>query len=203
MIIAINISFTAPGFFSNNFMENCFSRLALQYPQHQFIYIVADGFDEKYIAAKNSTIISIGTAAKNPLRLQYQLNYKIPAILRKHKADVFVSSSSVCSLRTRVPQCMFVSDLSFLHQPELYTKSWWRFYKNNTAKFLDKVKAVITPAEYIKKEMGAQYKTAAEKITVAHYGNNENYIPLSWQEKDVVKETYTEDREYFLYAGPI
>jgi len=203
MTIAVNISFTAPGFFTNDFIVACFSRAALQYPQHQFIYIVADGFDEKYIATKNSTVVSIGAAAKNPLRLQYQLNYKIPAILRKHKADVFVSSSAVCSLRSKVPQCMFVNDLSFLHHPELYTKSWWRFYKKNTTKFLDKAKAVITPAEFIKKEIGTQYKTAAEKITVAHYGTAENYTPLSWQEKEAIKENYTEGREYFLYSGPI
>jgi len=203
MIIAVNISFTATGFFTNDFIVNCFSRSALQYPQHQFIYIVADGFNEKYTASKNSTVVSIGAAAKNPLRLQYQLNYKIPAILRKHKVDVCISSGGVCSLRSKVPQCMFVNDLSFFHHPELYTKSWWRFYKKNTTKFLDKAKAVITPAEFIKNEIGTQYKTAAEKIIVAHYGTGENYTPLSWQEKEAIKETYTEGREYFLYSGPV
>jgi glycosyltransferase involved in cell wall biosynthesis len=38
---------------------------------------------------------------------------------------------------------------------------------------------------------------------VVHFGAGEIYRPATWQEKDAVKETYSEGLEYFLYSGPI
>ncbi|GAB2837594.1 glycosyltransferase family 4 protein [Ferruginibacter profundus] len=203
MVIAVNTSFTTADFSDGNFIFECFSKLALQYPQHRFIYIIDKNFDEKHITSKNISTVITTTPAKSPLVLQYQLNYKIPSILRRHKADVFVSAGGYCSLRTKVPQCIIVHDLSFLHHPELYTKSRGRFYKNNTLKFLAKAKTIVTTSQFLKQQITSTYKTANDKITVAYQGVNENFKPVSWQEKEVIKTTYAGGLEFFLYSGPI
>jgi glycosyltransferase involved in cell wall biosynthesis len=203
MIIAVNTIFTASDFFFSDYIIAVFSRIAQQYPQHRFIYIAEKGFDEKHITSKNISTVIIGTAARNPLILQYQLNYKIPAVLRRHKVDVFVSAGGYCSLRTKVPQCIIVNELSFLHHPELYSKSWCRFYKNNTLQFLTKAKAIVTTSQFLKQQITDTYKTAGDKVDIAYHGVNENFNPLSWQQKEVIKATYAEGLEYFLYSGPI
>ncbi|MGG9961865.1 glycosyltransferase family 4 protein [Ferruginibacter sp. SUN106] len=203
MVIAVNTSFTTSHFSDSNFIFECFSRLAQQFPQHRFIYIADKGFDEKHLTSKNISTVIIGATAKNLLLLQYQLNYKIPAVLRRHKADVFVSAGGYCSLRTKVPQCIIVNELSFLHHPELYTKSWCRFYKNNTLQFLTKAKAIVTTSQFSKQQITDTYTIAGDKVGVAYYGVNENFKPVSWQEKEVIKATYAEGLEYFLYSGPI
>jgi glycosyltransferase involved in cell wall biosynthesis len=205
MIIAVNTNF-APGVFLNgsaDFIFECCSRLAQQYPQHQFIYLVDKGFTAKNITVKNITaVVATGSQTKNPLLFQYWLNYKLPLLLRKHKAGVFVSTG-YCSLRTKVPQCVIVNDLSFLQQPQYFKKNWLRFYKNNTPKFLGKAKNIITVSQFLKQEIIEQYKIPANKIEVAHPGSSPIFKPVNWQVKDAVKEKYTGGLEYFLYAGSI
>ncbi len=204
MIIAVNTSVITIGVLNNNidFFFDCFSKLAGQYPQHQFIYFTEKGFDEKYITAKNITSIVAGSPIKNPLRFQYLLNYTVPSLLRKHKVDVFVNTGC-CSLRTKVPQCIIVNDVSFLEHPNFFTKSWLRFFKTNMAKFLNKAAAIVSTSQFVKGQIMEQYKIPGNTITVAYPGINQIFKPASWQQKDNVKENYTEGLEYFLYSGSI
>jgi glycosyltransferase involved in cell wall biosynthesis len=205
MIIAINTSFTTGDCLNHvdDFIFENFSRLATQYPQHQFIYIFDKIIDAKYLTSKNITPVAAGRQTNNTLVLQYRLNYKIPAILRKYKADVFVSGGGYCSLRSKIPQCIVVNDLSFLQHPDFFTNSFLRFYKKNTAKFLSKAKVIVTTSQFLKHEIIDQYKIKSDKIEIAYYGINQNFKPVSWQQKDNTKEIYTEGVEYFLYSGTI
>ena len=203
MVIAVYINSSPAILLDHHYIPEIFSRLVKQYPKHRFIFIADKGFDARQFTSKNSTTIIIGAPAKNPLLLQYRLNYKIPSLLRKHKADIFISAGGYCSLRSKVPQCVIVSDLSFLKQSKFYSGSWLRYFKSNTAKFLTKAKTIITTSQFLKNEIVDHYKIAADKIYVGYRGINENFKPTFWQQKDVVKQTYTEGLEYFLYSGPI
>ena len=97
------------------------------------------------ILADNILPVITGPKTKNRLLLQYWLNYKVPAVLRKHKVDVFVSIGN-CSLRTKVPQCLVINELAFLHYPQFFTRSWFRFHKKNTPGFLNKATIITTAA---------------------------------------------------------
>jgi glycosyltransferase involved in cell wall biosynthesis len=205
MTIAVNANFLNADYPCNNgdFIFEFFSRLSKKYPQHNFIYFFDANFDEKYITSKNITAVITGPQIKNPLLLQYRLNYKMPSLLKKHKADIFISAGGYCSLRTKLPQCVIVNDLSFLHHPQFFTKRWLSFYKKNTAKFLTKAKVIVTTSDFLKKEISDKYKISADKIDVAYTAASNNFKPSTWQQKDAVKEKYTEGLEYFLYNGPV
>lgn len=200
MIIAINISFTGRN--NNDLIPEYFSQLAVTHPQHQFIFIADKGVDVKNISAKNCIHVVAGAAANNPLLLQYRLNYTIPAILRKHKADVLISSNC-CSLKTKVPQCLLLTDLSFISHPGIYPGKWLSFFKKHTAKALAKAKSIVAASPFLKQQAKEKYKIADEAIDLMHYGGGESFLPVTWQQKDAVKDKYTEGLEYFLYSGPI
>ncbi|WP_462221661.1 glycosyltransferase family protein, partial [Ferruginibacter sp.] len=205
MTIAVNANFLNTNYpcYDGDFIFEIFSRLAKKYPQHNFIYFFDNNFDEKYITSKNITAVITGPQIKNPLLLQYRLNYKIPSLLKKHKADIFISTGGYCSLRTKLPQCVIINDLSFLQLPQFFSKRWLNFYKKNTEKFLTKAKVIVTTAEFLKKDIINKYKIASDKIDVAYTSASNNFKPSTWQQKDAVKEKYTEGLEYFLYAGPV
>ena len=205
MTIAVNANFLNTNYpcYDGDFIFEIFSRLAKKYPQHNFIYFFDNNFDEKYITSKNITAVITGPQIKNPLLLQYRLNYKIPSLLKKHKADIFISTGGYCSLRTKLPQCVIINDLSFLQLPQFFSKRWLNFYKRNTEKFLTKAKVIVTTAEFLKKEIINKYKIASDKIDVAYTAASNNFKPSTWQQKNTVKEKYTEGLEYFLHAGPV
>ena len=208
MIVAVNTRFLAEGgpedvgnFIFDPIAIGCLSRLTEKFPQHQFIYIFDKPFNKNLIFAKNVTTIITGPETKNTLLLQYWFNYKIPAVLRKHKADVFISMDGICSLRTKLPQCLFIHDLSFLQYPQLLKKAQVRFFKKFTSKFLAKAKSIATVSQFSKSVIVDQYKISADKIDVVYSGINEIFKPIIPEEKETIKEKYTEGKEYFFSPG--
>jgi glycosyltransferase involved in cell wall biosynthesis len=204
MTIAVNACFLNDNHLTNNgnFIFECFSRLAKKFPQHQFLFISDKTISEQYISANNILPVINGPKIKNPLLLQYWLSFKVPAVLRKHKADVFVSIGN-CSLRTKLPQCLVVNELSFLHYPQFFSRSWLRFYKKNTPAFLNRATIITTAAEFLKQDIIETYKINAGKVGIVYQGINKIFTPADWQQKEIIKGEYTSGKEYFLYTGEI
>lgn len=183
------------------FLFTMLDHLAGKFPQHQFLYIFDEPYHDKLTFPKNVTPVVTGPKTSSSLRLQYWFNYKIPAVLRKHKADVFVSPEGICSLRTKLPQFLLVSDLSFLHPSSSAKKTAARFYKKYMPAFLAKAKVIAAVSAYSKKAISDQYKIAAENITVIRPGVDDNFKPLDWQEQEIIRKKYADGKSYFLCSG--
>ncbi|MBK8784967.1 MAG: glycosyltransferase family 4 protein [Chitinophagaceae bacterium] len=202
MIIAVNTRLnkeTQPEGYEE-FLFSLLHHLTKNFPQHQFIYIFDTPF-KNILFQKNVTPVVAGPKASSNLRLQYWFNYRIPAILRKYNADVFVSLEGICSLRTKVPQCLLLSDLSFLNYPELLKKSQAGFYRKFTSAFLAKAKSIATVSAFSKSLLASRYKINAEEIAVIKPAIDANFTPIDWEEKELVKEKYAEGKAYFLFSG--
>jgi glycosyltransferase involved in cell wall biosynthesis len=200
MIIAVNSRLnkeTQPEGYKE-FLFSLLNHLSKKNPQHHFIYIFDKPYNGRLVFANNVTPIIAGPKTSNSLRLQYWFNYKIPALLRKHKADVFLSMEGICSLRTKIPQCLLISDLSFLQSFQPNKKSQSKFYRKNTAAFLAKAKSIATVSAYSKKLIADTYKVASADITIIHPCVDEIFKPLSWELQEIIKEKYSDGKAYFL-----
>lgn len=205
MIIAINTRFLFSDYLEGfgNFIFETSHRLAKQYPEHQFIFIFDRPFDQRFVSSSNITPVIAGPAARHPILWKYWYDYKIPAVLKKYKADVFVSADGFCSLRTKVPQCLVVHDLAFLHYPTHLRRSHLSFYKKYTPKFLKKAASIATVSEFSKKDIIDQYKIDPEKINVVYNGVKEIFKPLPEGVREEMRNKYTGGKEYFLYTGSV
>jgi glycosyltransferase involved in cell wall biosynthesis len=205
MRIAVNTRFLLNDYLEGYgyFLYESFSRITKSHPEHEFIFIFDRPYDEKFVFAKNVTAIVTGPAARHPLLWKLWYDVKVPAILKKYKADVFISCDGFCSLTTNVPQCLLVHDLSFLHYPSFIQKSYFLFYKHYTPKFLNMAKSIVTVSEFSKKDIISQYKIEADQIDVVPNGVKEIFHPLTDIEKEAVKNKLTNGKEYFVYAGAI
>jgi glycosyltransferase involved in cell wall biosynthesis len=205
MIIAVNTRFLRSDYLEGYgyFLYESFSRITKTYPEHQFIFIFDRPYDKRFVFAENVKPVVAGPPARHPLLWKYWYDVKIPGLLKKHKADIFVSCDGFCSLITNVPQCLLVHDLSFLHYPSFIKNTHYLFYKHYTPKFLNKAKRVITVSEFSKKDILSQYKIEPGKIDVVPNAAKEIFHPLSDIEKDTIKNKFTNGKEYFVYAGAI
>jgi glycosyltransferase involved in cell wall biosynthesis len=204
MTIAINTRFLLnepEGY--GNFIQELFRALVKDHPEHQFYFLFDRPFDEKYIFSSNVHPVVVSPPARHPVLWKYWYDVKIPLTLKKIKADVFVSPDGYCSLTTKTPQCLVVHDLGFLHHPEAYKTSHVSFLKRNTPKYLNKAKSIVTVSRFSKDDILKHYKIEAAKIDVVYNGVKDIFHPLSFDEKDAVKEKYMEGKEYFLYLGAI
>ena len=205
MIIAVNTRFLLADYLEGygNFIYETFQRITKQHPEHEFIFIFDRPYDKRFVFGENVKTVVTGPAARHPLLWKLWYDVRVPAVLKKYKADVFVSCDGFCSLHTKVPQCLVVHDLSFLHYPGAIKKSHLLFYKRYTPKFLGKAEAIATVSEFSKEDIITQYKTDAAKIDVVFSGAKEIFRPISDEEKAITKNNYTEGKEYFVYAGAI
>ena len=205
MIIAVNTRFLVKDELEvyTNFIYETFSRLTRLQPEHTFIFIFDRPWHDSFIFPGNVIPVVTGPQASHPALWYIWYNFKIPAVLKRYKAEVFVSPDGLCSLTTKLPQCLLVYDLAFLHPPLFMTRSHRLFYKKFTPQFIKKTKVVVTLSDFTKADIIKQYKTDADKIEVVYGGVNENFMPILIEERENVKAKYADGNEHFIYTGEI
>lgn len=206
MRIAVNTRFLLKDYLEGYgyFIYETFQRIVRNHPEHEFIFIFDRPYDSKFVFAENINPVVIGPPARHPLLWKLWYDIKIPAALKKYKADVFVSCDGFCSLGTNVPQCMVLHDLSFLHYPVFNKKSHTLFYKRYIPKYLKKATTIATVSEFSKKDILSFYRNIpVSKINVVYSGVKEIFQPVGDPEKTRMKEKYTSGKEFFIYVGAI
>jgi glycosyltransferase involved in cell wall biosynthesis len=205
MRIAVNTRFLLPDYLEGYgyFVFEIFKYLTNTYPQHQFIFIFDRPYDQRFIFSSNITPVVTGPPARHPLLWKFWYDVKIPRVLKKYKADVFVSVDGLCSLATTVPQCLVVHDLAFIHYPSHIKKSHLFFYKRYTPFFLQKAKAIATVSEFSKQDIAHYYEIDQDKLNVVYSAAKEIFKPVPTDIRETIKNKYTSGREYFLYVGAI
>jgi glycosyltransferase involved in cell wall biosynthesis len=204
MVVAVNTRFLLEELEGlGYFIHELFRIIVKRHPEHKFYFLFDRPYNQEYIYADNVTGLVVSPPARHPILWKLWYDVKVPLTLRKIKADIFVSPDGFCSLNTLTPQCLVVHDLGFLHHPEAYKASHIQFYKRNTPKFIKKAQTVVTVSKFSKEGIIRHYKTAPSKISVIYNGVREIFRPLSAEQKDAVKDKYTEGKEYFVYVGAI
>ena len=195
MIIAAHIRETG---LQQSFLYPCLLLLANKYPEDRFIF-----FADKPTAAPgsfpaNCTIIPVSPSIKNSLLLHYWYNFKLPGILQKINAAVFLTESTVCSLRTLTPQCMILQDISFLQKKNLLPNGNERYLKKFFAKFIHKTTAVLATENYITPTLLLKYPSLQSKITYTAHGLDKAYRPIEGNQKEEQLRRYTDGKEFFF-----
>ena len=204
MRIAVNA-----GSFTNHPVENninpfadFFLWLAVSHSKHIFIFIFNKPYDPAFNFPGNVIPVIIGPEAGGPVKWRIWYNIKIPSVLKKHKADVFVSEK-FCSLKTKIPQVLISPDLTFNYQPSFFKKKYLRFYKKYTPRFLNAANEIIVHSMFLKNDLINKYKTDEQKIRVVYNEINKDFGPLNYEERELAKEKYAGGNEYFFYSGII
>lgn len=205
MIVAVNTRSLADDFpeeYAEYILET-YKRIVANNPEHTFIFLVDKKFTQRFIFGSTVKTIVTGPAARYPLLWKFWYDFKLPALLKKYNADVFVSCNGICSLRTKVPQCLLIQELTFLQSFSFMKKSQVNFLKKYTAAFLTIAKSVATVSGFLKQGIISHYKIDSAKIDVVFSGVSDNFHPISNEEKAIIKNKYTNGREYFVYSGEI
>ena len=200
MVIAINTRFLITNSLEGygNYILQLFTRVATLQPQHQFYFILDRPYESPVVLSNNIHLIVVPPKARHPILWHYWYNVKVPLLLKKIKASLFISPDGFCSLTTKVPQITIIHDLAFLQYPKAIKKSHLYYYNTFTPKFIKKSKAIITVSEYSKMAIMEKYGTENNKINIVYNAAHKVYKPLAWQEHFAVKQQYTSGNEYFV-----
>lgn len=179
------------------------SRMTRNHPEHEFIFIFDRPYNPDYIFAKNVTPVIIGPQARHPVLFYIWFDFQIPKVLRKFKADLFLSPDGYLSLRTKVPQLAVIHDINFVHRPDDLPWIIAKYYNFFFPRFARIAKRIATVSFYSKEDIARSFKIDYDKIDVVYDGINQIFEPVDEMEKTRIRQKYTEGSEYFLFVGAL
>ena len=178
-------------------------RITEQHPEHEFYFIFDRKYDDSFIFSKNVKPIVIPPQARHPFLFFLWFEFSIPYILKKIKADVFLSTDGYLSLSSKTKQVAVIHDLNFEHNPNdvpFLVRKYFKFFFHRWAK---KATRIVTVSEYSKKDIVECYNIDPAKIDVAYNGANEIFVPINDNEKTKIFNRYGNASPYFVFVGAL
>ncbi len=179
------------------------NRICNRHKEHEFIFIFDRDYSDDFLFAPNITAVKALPPTVHPLLLIIWFEYVIPKILKKHKADIFLTPDGFSSLSTDIPQLAVIHDINFVHRPK--DLPFWvrKYYNYFFPKFAKKVNRIATVSKYSAMDIAKTFGIEQDKIDVTYNGVNEKYRPLTKKEKEEIRQEMTGGEEYFIFVGSI
>jgi len=205
LIIAVNTRLLLKGRMDGIawFSFESLKRLSTKHPEHEFIFIFDRPYDNEFVFSDNVTPVIIGPQARHPFLFVLWFELSIPYILKKYKADLFFSPDGYLSLRSKTPSISVLHDLNFEYYPKdlpFFSRNYYKFF---FPRFAKKASRIITVSEHSKKDICKLYNIEASKIDIAYNGVNENYFPITNDDKEKVRNEYTDGKQYYVFVGTL
>jgi glycosyltransferase involved in cell wall biosynthesis len=205
MIIAVNARLLLQdklegiGRFSNETLKI----ITRSHPEHQFIFIFDRPFSAEFIYADNITPVVCFPQARHPVLWYLFFEWAVPRVLRKYKADLFLSCDGWISLRTKVKCLPVIHDLNFFHLPEFIPWGVRKYYYYFFPRFVRKSHRIATVSEFSRNDIINMFHYDPNKIDIVYNGTNEDFKPLSEKEQSEIREQFSRSCPYFLFIGLI
>lgn len=101
-------------------------------------------------------------------------------------------------LPNHTDQILIVTDLGFLQHPQWYNKK--TFNKKIFSQAFENASKIIVPSLYHKNMVHNEFGVNENKIGIVLPKPSFFAQPLSWEEKEMMKKTYTDGKDYFVYS---
>ncbi len=168
-------------YFIKCFLES----LSFYYPHHRYYLLQPNSIDEHSNELRSFSHVNLKT--KPGLLYNYRINRKVTHALNVIKADMLVSIDSL--LKSQINQTVLLTRLNRK--------------KRLSSQKLKKEKYIMVLSQEMKNILEGQYEINARKIFIAHGGPSVVYEPIDDEVKSLIKEKYTDGKEFFLYRGRI
>jgi glycosyltransferase involved in cell wall biosynthesis len=178
-------------------------RITTQHPEHEFIFVFDRPFDHQFVFSENVRPVILYPPSRHPFLWQLRFDILFPSLLRKYKADLYLSTDGWMPLFTKVKTVNVIHDLNFEHFPDnlpFWYRQYYRFY---FPRFARKSTRLATVSEFSKNDIVSRYKVSRDKIDVVYNGCNENYRPTGPLQIDNTRWKYTNHEPYFVFVGSL
>ncbi|PLX19142.1 MAG: glycosyltransferase family 1 protein [Salinivirgaceae bacterium] len=176
-------------------------RITQSHPEHEFLFIFDRPYDKSFIFSNNIKPIVVGLPTRHAFLHMFWFEIQIPRILKKYKADLFLSPDGFLSLKTKVPQIGVIHDINFAHRPQDIPGLYRKYYNYYFPRFAKIATRLATVSEYSKNDIATTYGVDKSKIDVVYNGANEMYVPIKEEEQIKTRVEFSDGKPYFLFVG--
>jgi glycosyltransferase involved in cell wall biosynthesis len=186
-----------------HFTNETLKRITQRYPEVQFYFLFDRPYDASYIYGPNVEAVVLHPQARHPLLWYLWFEVSTAIWLKINKPDLYLCMDGYACMNTSAKQVTVMHDLAFEHFDDSIKSYQLRYMRKNSPLFAHKVNRIATVSEYSKADIVEKYKIKADKIDVVYNGASHLYKVLEDSEKEKIKQTYTQGKDYFLYVGSI
>jgi alpha-1,3-rhamnosyl/mannosyltransferase len=122
--------------------------------------------------------------------------------MKPFKPDCYLGFDTL-PLRSKIPATLLVKDLAYLNGAGLESSVYQKWVKKNSRKYFAAANRIALVSATLAEELARYAPSALGKITRLAPGLSPGFKPLEWDEREVVKSTYTEGAEFFLVTGAL
>ena len=141
--------------------------------------------------------------ARHPVLFWAWFELAVPRVLRRWRADVFLSCDNFCSLRADVPTLLVVHDLAYRHFPAGVSRLELAYYSRYMPRFVRRADALVAVSEYTRRDLAEAYGIDPTRVAVAYNGVRPRFRRLSPKQAAGVRARITAGRPYFLFLGAV
>ena len=185
------------------FTYETLKRITQNHPEHKFYFLFDRKYSDKFIFSDNITPIILNPPARHPILWYIWFEFSVKKVLKRLKADLFLSPDGYLSLSSKTKQIPVIHDINFVHRPEDLPFSTRKYYNYFFPKFAKKAFKIATVSEYSKLDIASEYEIQNNKISVVYNGCNEMYKPIPENKKVGIKQRYSNGKDYFIFIGTL
>lgn len=178
-------------------------RITLAHPEVEFHFFFDREYDPSFVFSGNVKSHVVHPQARHPLLFRWWFDFSVPLLLRRIKPDLFVSTDAMLSLGTHTPQLLVIHDLNFEHYPNDIPSRFSKYLRKRTPLFAKKANRICTVSEFSKSDIAKCYGIAPDLIDVVYNGVNENFVPLSDEQKLLSRKEFSNSKPYFVFVSSL
>lgn len=147
--------------------------------------------------------VTVYPSARHPLLFYAWFEWAVPRVLRRWRADVFVSLDNFCSLRSTVPTVLAVHDLAYLHEPAGVGRLQLAYYRHFMPRFVRRAERVVAVSQFTRQDIASAFGLSPKPIALAYNGVQTRFQLATTAQVAKTRLRYTDGAPYFLYTGAV
>ncbi|MCQ2606611.1 MAG: glycosyltransferase family 4 protein [Bacteroidales bacterium] len=187
----------------SRFTYETVKRMCVNHPEHQFYLLFDRMYDKSFVFSENVKPIIVPFQARHPFLWWFWFHSQLPRVIKALQPDVFVSTDGYSVVEGSVPIVDVIHDLNFEHFPEHLPYLVRKYYQKYFPQYAQKATRIATVSEYSKQDIHSLYNVPLDSIDVVYNGVSSSFQPLIETEKNLIKQKYTDSKNYFVYAGTL
>jgi glycosyltransferase involved in cell wall biosynthesis len=172
------------------FSHETLYRLVKMHPDWHFIFLFDRPFDEQFIYGDNVTPIELYPPARHTVLIHWYYQWSVKRLLKQLKPDLFYSPDAHGVVNPPCKQLITIHDVNFEH---FITRKYAHAQYTS----------LNTVSEFSKNDIARIYDLEASKIEVIGNGVNNNFKPISDEEKQAVRAIFSDGKPYYFFVGSI
>jgi glycosyltransferase involved in cell wall biosynthesis len=204
MRVAVNTRLLIPGKMEGIgwFTHEILQRVVRNHPEVEFHFFFDRPWDPQFIYGPNVKPWRVWPPARRPWLFDLWFDWAIPLLLRRIKADVFVSPDGLGSLRCPIPQHITVHDLNFMHFPQHMHPRYRSYLPQRTKQVLEQSQGISTVSSFSALDIQNTFAYQLD-IPIIHNAASDVFQVLDANGIAAMRQKYAGGRPYFLFVSSI